>query len=209
MALPVHEYSGTLFGKPAEFKVTSVTGHVFTCDFPKKYNNWDSCEPLDLFEASVVKEEANPKQHIVKHLSVESKGCAYLILWLDCDREGENICFEVIKCTKTSLVAPSKGSKKGNILRAKFSAITEQEITSAMYKLGAPNENEAKAVDVRQELDLKIGCAFTRFQTRFFQGKYSNLDASVVSFGPCQTPTLALCVKRHDEILSVTPFHLV
>jgi len=60
------------------------------------------------------------------------------------------------------------------------------------------------AVDVRQELDLKVGVAFTRLLTYNFlkaaQAKFPRNDLKVLSYGPCQTPTLWFCVERHKEI---------
>uniref|UniRef100_A0A8C5ADQ4 DNA topoisomerase n=1 Tax=Gadus morhua TaxID=8049 RepID=A0A8C5ADQ4_GADMO len=139
----------------------------------------------------------------VLSLDFIGEGCDYVVLWLDCDKEGENICFEVLDAIEPAMNAPR--GREQTVFRAKFSSITDTDIWKAMSQLGEPNRNEALAVDARQELDLRIGCAFTRFQTKYFQGKYGNLDSSLISFGPCQTPTLGFCVERHDKIQSFKP----
>ena len=64
-------------------------------DFPSSYQNWDATNPLDLFDAPVASIPES-KGGIIKHLEREASGMDYLVLWLDCDREGENICFEVL-----------------------------------------------------------------------------------------------------------------
>lgn len=173
---PVHEFNGVFQGKQAFFRVTSVTGHVFSVDFPSRYQQWDAVAPQELFSAPVVRAPEG-KGGIVKHLEREGKGMDYLVLWLDCDREGENICFEVIQCVENNM---SRGVKGQRIFRARFSAVTAKDIEVAMRSLGVPNENESNAVNARQELDLKVGVAFSRFQTRYFQGKYGNLDSAII-----------------------------
>ena len=100
-ACSVHDWNGPFQGHSnVKFKMTSVCGHVLSLDFPAKYNNWDRVDPVELFFCSTEKKEATAKLKMPTFLASEAKNADYLVLWLDCDKEGENICFEVIYIQK-------------------------------------------------------------------------------------------------------------
>ena len=174
-------------GKRKQMIVTSVTGHIMNIDFAESHRHWTSCDPVQLFEAPIIKSINSDKESICQTLRREAKKCAELILWLDCDREGENIAFEVIEICRAA-------NNRLSIKRARFSSLVPREIWHAINNLIAPNSNENDAVDARQEIDLRIGAAFTRFQTLRIQSQ-TPID-SVVSYGPCQFPTLGFVVDR-------------
>lgn len=130
----MHEWNGTFQNLPARLKMTSVCGHVMGVDFLGKYNNWDRVDPAELFTCGIEKKEAMPKLKMPQFLKQEAKGCDTLVLWLDCDKEGENICFEVMSCVSGSL--NGNVSSKTVTFRAHFSAITEKDIKAAFNSLG-------------------------------------------------------------------------
>lgn len=80
------------------------------------------------------------------------KSCQGLIIWTDCDREGENIGFEIIDVCRA--VKPNI-----QVYRAKFSEITATSVKRALHSIGQPDERQSQAVDARTELDLRIGNA--------------------------------------------------
>lgn len=55
----------------------------------------------------------------------------------------------------------------------------------------------------RQEIDLRIGAAFTRVLTNKLRNKFQ--VGKVVSYGPCQFPTLGLVVDRWESVLAHKP----
>jgi len=99
---------------------------------------------------------------MVKHLDSVSHGMDTLLLMLDCDAEGENICFEVMDCVKHNLKLHGNYWNSDKVYRAKFSSLAKQDILKSFEYLYKPDKNMSDSVDTRQELDLKIGCAFTR-----------------------------------------------
>ena len=99
--------------------MTCVAGHILQHDFSDTHRKWQSCDPFELFDAPVEVQVPPDKKAIVDNLSSEARKAHQLMIWTDCDREGENIGSEIVKICRKA---------KPNIVvkRARFSAIIAQ-----------------------------------------------------------------------------------
>ena len=113
---PAFQFEFSLRGQRVTMVVTSVSGHMMSLDVVPEYQTWRSCDPARLFDVPVIKFVQKDHQDVDSNIRHHAKSCQMLVLWLDCDREGENIAFEVIqRCTEVN--------PRLQILRARFSAL--------------------------------------------------------------------------------------
>ncbi|XP_078495065.1 DNA topoisomerase 3-alpha [Ciona intestinalis] len=187
----IYEFNYQMLGQNCAMSVTSLSGHLLNYNFAGMYKKWHSCHPLSLFDVEVEKIVTENMVDIKRTLEREVRNSQALVIWTDCDREGENIGFEIINiCRNIKRNIP--------VYRARFSEITDRSIKSACRNLQQPDQNTSDAVDVRQELDLRIGAAFTRFQTLRLQKVFPHvLSDKLISYGSCQFPTLGFVVERY------------
>lgn len=107
---------------------------------------------MALFDAPInttYKEDMQPLERMLRDLA---RRASALILWLDCDREGEAISDEV---RTVCLRGNARLGSQNRIFRAKFSTVMPGEIQRALRTLGRVNENLVKAVEARSEHDLR------------------------------------------------------
>ena len=185
---PIFEFDYHINGERCRFRVTSVLGHIMGLKYPDHCKNWQATNMESLYEVAPEKVPIENSKQVVANLSAYSRDIGHLVIWTDCDREGEAIGFDIIDLCRKS----RPGIK---VHRAHFSALTKQDIENAVNNLQPPNRHLAEAVSVRQEIDLRIGASFTRFQTLLLRDTIHK--QGVVSYGPCQFPTLGFIVERH------------
>jgi DNA topoisomerase-3 len=99
--------------------VTAVSGHITSYDFYESHRKWTSCEPFSLFDAPVEVQIASDKKSIEQNLLTQARRSDMLLIWTDCDREGEHIGMEIAKVCR-------KAKPNIHIKRARFSAIIAQ-----------------------------------------------------------------------------------
>ncbi|KAG5919766.1 hypothetical protein E4U42_006424 [Claviceps africana] len=183
---------------PCSVTMTCVTGHLTNVEFTSEYKNWSYPPPESLFNAPIVTSIHDDKKSIAKNLADQAKYARVLIIWTDCDREGEHIGQEIVDAAR-------KGNSGIQVKRARFSNVERAHVLSAAHRLVNLDEKQVDAVSTRIELDLRIGYAFTRFMTNSLRPLGGPMENLTLSYGSCQFPTLGFVVDRYFRVKNFVP----
>lgn len=172
-----------------DYFVIGLKGHIVELDYPEKYRNWTREDLEKLINIEPLKIEKF--KSLINTLKEIMNGADEVIIATDYDREGELIGREAVEVIGYT----------GKIRRAKFSAVTREEIMNAFNNLTELNNNLADAAESRQNIDLVWGAVLTRFFSLITGQKWKNF----LSVGRVQSPTLALIVDREKKIKNFVP----
>ncbi|KAK3296059.1 DNA topoisomerase [Chaetomium fimeti] len=189
------------FGPPwgnCSVTMTAVKGHLTAVEFPPDYKQWEYPPPDRLFDAPVLTVIPDDNKSIAKNIEDQARRADALVIWTDCDREGEHIGSEIRSAAR-------KGNSHIQIKRARFSNVERAHILSAARRLIALDDKQVDAVSARIELDLRIGYAFTRFLTLNLRPLGGPLSKLTLSYGSCQFPTLGFVVDRYFRVKNFVP----
>lgn len=184
----IFEFKCAVAGAEADMVFTSVLGHLYGLEFEKK-TLWTEIDPVELFEEKVRWSIPEAMEGVSKTIKTLGMQCKMLIIWTDCDREGENIGMQIAELVKGQIK---------DVRRARFSGLGKYEIHRALENLGTINTCESQAVQSRIEIDLRIGAAITRLQTLQLCDIVEK--KAVISYGSCQIPTLGFVCEREETI---------
>lgn len=168
-----------------EFTVIGLRGHIIELDYPDELNDWKKVDPADLVYA--VPEKKVIAKNIISALKKVSEGSDQIIIATDYDREGELIGLQTVE---------QLGVDMSLVKRARFSALTKQEVEAAFSSLTDADKRLAESAECRQIIDLAWGASLTRLISIASRQVGNNF----LSVGRVQSPTLSLIVDREREI---------
>lgn len=181
--------------------MTSVSGHLLQIDFPSNYG-WDKVTPGKLFEAPIKEVVPADKKDIYENIKQEARFATILMIWTDCDREGEYIGWEIVKAAQEGNSRIQVGN---TVYRSQFSHLERNHVLHAANNPIRLNMKAVDAVACRQEIDLRVGLSFTRLLSRSLGSSRIIEPKTLVSYGTCQFPTLGFIVDRYKRVKSFVP----
>jgi DNA topoisomerase I len=194
-----------------EQMAVGLKGHMMGVAFPEGYSNWQGTDLHDLIDAELVPEPTD--KNVVRAIRKLAKGADEVVIATDFDREGELIGLEALQqILEVNPRVAGDGDRAASavvedgdatallehrpaIKRARYSALTKDEIERAFSELDELSYDLAYAGAARQDIDLIWGATLTRavsLATRRFGSNF-------LSVGRVQSPTLALIVERELE----------
>ncbi|CCD25986.2 DNA topoisomerase 3 NDAI_0G02110 [Naumovozyma dairenensis CBS 421] len=195
--------------------MTSVAGHLTSVDFRPDIYGWNKCRIDELFTAPLSTEMDNNQKKIAANIKREARYADFLMIWTDCDREGEYIGWEIFQ-------EALKGNSRltnSQVYRANFSHLERRHVLNAARRPQRLDLKSVDAVGARIELDLRTGVTFTRLLTNTMKAKVETWNRSqtsissngnmssrakepptIISYGACQFPTLGFVVDRYERI---------
>ncbi|CAL5998599.1 DNA_topoisomerase [Hexamita inflata] len=215
-----YTFTMTLQNVQQQMIITHGAGHAKNYEFTQ--NKLDSRE---FFKAPIHSKVTQYGTGLFKTIKKYINTATSLVLCQDNDREGEHIAWEAVEVASDSRkinIFPSvlpvvRTDYQKNIIsepsgglsakRARFSSLTKTELVNAFSNLSPLNTGTIEAVDIRQQLDLRIGYALSSLQNKNAGKLNSRMDEVArnskkprYTFGTCQIPTLGLCyLKNHKN----------
>jgi DNA topoisomerase-1 len=183
-----------------------LKGHLLKREFPEGYDNWQKTDLHELIDADPV--DAPTDKNVLRALKKAAREADEVVIATDYDREGELIGLEALRealDANPGIVDDANGAgelepgtverAQPPVKRARYSALTKDEIERAFGDLDVLSYPLAFAGAARQDIDLLWGAALTRaisLATRRFGSNF-------LSVGRVQSPTLGLVVEREME----------
>ncbi|CAX42976.1 DNA topoisomerase III, putative [Candida dubliniensis CD36] len=183
---------------PCQVTMTSVVGHITNLEFESAFA-WGKCVPGRLFDADIL--TVITKKAVHENIAKEARNADKLMIWTDCDREGEYIGFEIMNAAKKY----NRNLELNNIWRAKFSHLERNHIIRAAKNPVNLDMSAVAAVSCRMEVDFRVGTSFTRLLTDQLRQKGIIDGTQVASYGTCQFPTLGFVVDRYKRVKNFIP----
>ena len=181
------------FDRPdGHYAVVGLRGHIVELDYPPELHEWTLAGLPQLLETTPRKRVT--ETGIVAALQSIVRGYDRVIIATDFDREGELIgqeCLELLQDVHPGI----------RVERARYSALTRDEIERSFSQLKTLDVALAEAAAARQEIDLVWGALLTRYLSLTAQQR----GRGFLSVGRVQTPTLALLVERDQAIKEFVP----
>jgi len=184
------------------FVVCSAVGHLYELvDVKGNRSNYpvfdDKWKPILKKRNGTGPKTAAKSERIIKTISLLSQKAKSFVNACDYDQEGEVIGYNILEY--------ACNNKYDNSLRAKFSTLTNEEITNSFDNLLKPSTSLAEAGISRHAIDFIYGVNLSRALTQSYKVSNDGKRFRNLSIGRVQGPTLAFVVDREMEIRKHVP----